>query len=94
MSEHAEKPSESPPGGIEDHRKHPHKVQVTVDNHKHEVLPGSYIVSAFKAAVHVNPSKELDQIVDGVLKPLADDATIVIAGGETFVSHERTGGAS
>ena len=38
--------------------------------------------------------KELDQIIKGVITPLNDDATIVIAGGEVFISHERTGRAS
>lgn len=69
-------------------------VQVTVDNVKHEVHRGDYIVSEFKKLVGVDPAKELDQILNGELKPLNDDARIVIKGGEVFVSHVRTGGSA
>lgn len=69
-------------------------VQVTVDNVKHEVNRGDYVVSEFKKLVGVDPAKELDQIVNGELKPLEDNARIVIKGGEVFVSHVRTGGSA
>lgn len=72
----------------------PHLVTVTVDRHPKKVLAGPYRVSVFKHEVGVPPEKELDQIIKGVIKPLDDNATIVIAGGETFISHERTGAAS
>jgi len=69
-------------------------VEVTVDKMKKKVHAGPYRVSVFKHYVGVPPEKELDQIIKGVIKPLDDDATIVVAGGEVFVSHERTGAAS
>jgi hypothetical protein len=94
MSEDIDKALQSFPDDAQDRREEHHKVTVTVDSHKKKVPPGSYVVSAFKEAVHVDLAKELDQVVDGVLKPLDDTAMIVIAGGETFISHERTGGAS
>jgi hypothetical protein len=75
-------------------RPHTHLVEVTVDRKKKKVQAGPYRVSVFKHEVGVPPEKELDQIVKGVIKPLDDNATIVIAGGEVFVSHERTGAAS
>lgn len=76
--------------------KHPHEhlVHVTVDGAKKSVAAGPYRVSVFKHTVGVPSEKELDQIIKGVIKPLDDDATIVIAGHEIFVSHERTGAAS
>lgn len=75
-------------------RPHEHLVHVTVDGAKKSVATGPYRVSLFKHAVGVPPEKELDQIIKGVIKPLDDNATIVIAGHEVFVSHERTGAAS
>ena len=70
------------------------EVQVTVDNVKHEVRRGEYVVAEFKKVVGVDPAKELDEIVNGELKPLDDNARIHIKGGEVFVSHVRTGGSS
>jgi hypothetical protein len=70
------------------------EVQVTVDNVKHEVHRGDYLVSEFKRLVGVDPARELDEIVNGELKPLDDNAHIVIKGGEVFVSHVRTGGSA
>lgn len=72
----------------------PHLVHVTVDREKKRVQAGPYRVSVFKHTVGVPPEKELDQIIKGIIKPLDDNATIVIAGGEIFISHERTGAAS
>lgn len=73
---------------------HPHLVTVTVDRHEKKVQAGPYRVSVFKHEVGVPPEKEIDEIIKGVIKPLDDNATIVIAGGEVFISHERTGAAS
>jgi hypothetical protein len=69
-------------------------VEVIVDRVKKKVKPGPYRVSVFKHEVGVAAEKELDQIIKGSIKPLDDNETIVIAGGEVFISHERTGAAS
>jgi hypothetical protein len=69
-------------------------VPVTVDGVKHEVHRGDYVVSEFKKLVGVDAARELDEVVNGELKPLDDNARIVIKGGEIFVSHVRTGGSS
>jgi hypothetical protein len=71
-----------------------HLVVVIVDGHRHEVKAGRYVVAEFKRLTSVPAAKELDEVVDGKLTPLADDATIKIEGHEVFISHERTGGAS
>lgn len=73
---------------------HPHLVEVIVDHHPRKVQAGPYRVSVFKDEVGVPPEKELDEIIKGVITPLDDNSTIVIAGGEKFISHERTGAAS
>jgi hypothetical protein len=73
---------------------HKKEVTVTVDNHPHKVPEGEYLVSAFKNKVGVDPSKELDEVVHGELKPLDDNQKIHIRGGEVFISHARQGGSS
>ena len=80
--------------GESEKKPHPHLVEVIVDRHPKKVHAGPYRVSVFKAEVGVPPEKELDQIIKGVITPLDDNGSIVIAGGEKFVSHERTGAAS
>jgi hypothetical protein len=69
-------------------------VEVIVDRRKKKVKAGPYRVSVFKHEVGVPPEKALDQIVNGAIKALDDNDTIVIAGGEVFISHERTGANS
>jgi hypothetical protein len=73
---------------------HPLLAEVIVDKVPRKVQAGPYRVSVFKNAVGVPAEKELDQIIKGVITPLDDNATIVIAAGEKFISHERTGAAS
>jgi len=78
------------------HGKHhpPHLVTVTVDSLPKQVRPGRYLVSVFKKAVGVDPSYELEELINGRLVPLADDAKIRIKGGESFISHVRGGASS
>jgi hypothetical protein len=73
---------------------HKKEVDVKVDGKAHRVPEGEYVVSAFKALVGVPPSKELDEVIHGELKPLDDSQKIHIKGGEVFVSHARQGGSS
>lgn len=78
------------------HGEHQHKkeVAVTVDGKSHRVPEGTYVVLEFKKLVGVDPSKELDEVVHGELKPLDDNQKIHIKGGEVFISHARQGGSS
>lgn len=73
---------------------HGHKVSVTIDGRAVEVQSREWIVSQLKTALGVEASRELEQVVDGKLVPLADNAKIHIRGGEAFVSHVRGGGSS
>ncbi len=77
-----------------DHPRDKQEVTVTVDGKPREVLEGTYVVSEFKKLVEVDPSKELDEVVHGELKPLDDNQHIHIKGGEVFISHARQGGSS
>lgn len=69
-------------------------VNVMVDGKTKTVHRGHYTVAEFKSKVGVDPAKELDEIVDGQILPLNDGSSLVIKGGEVFISHARTGGSS
>lgn len=71
-----------------------HKVAVTIDNRTVEIQSREYVVSQLKTALGVDPSREIEQVVEGKLVPLDDNAKIHIQGGEVFVSHVRGGGSS
>ena len=77
-----------------EHHRHKHEVTVTVDGKAHRVPEGTYVVAEFKKLVGVDPSKELDEVVHGELKPLDDNQHVHIKGGEAFISHARQGGSS
>jgi hypothetical protein len=85
--------TQAQPGGEQGHH-HKKEVAVTVDGKTHHVPEGTYLVSEFKKLVGVDPSKELDEVVHGELKPLDDSHRIHIKGGEVFISHARQGGSS
>jgi hypothetical protein len=69
-------------------------VHVTIDGDSKRIPAGNYRVDQLKTALGVPPEKELDQIVDGTIKPLEDNAFIKISGEERFISHVRSGGSS
>ena len=73
---------------------HGHLVEITLDGTLRRIEKGKYIVSALKAKLSVPAEYELDLVVDGQFKALADDAEIKIKGGEVLVSHVRRGGSS
>ena len=77
-----------------EHHRHKHEATVTVDGKAHRVPAETYVVAEFKKLVGVDPSKELDEVVHGELKPLDDNQHIHIKGGEVFISHARQGGSS
>lgn len=69
-------------------------VTVTVDTKPHTVRKGRYIVSDFKRLVGVDPSYQLDEVVNGQFVELKDTEKVSIRGKEVFVSHVRGGAAS
>lgn len=89
-----QKESETAPASHEhpEHRKD--KVTVTVDGVQKTIHRGSYVVGELKAALDVDPSRALDEVVNGEFKPLDDTQRITIKGGEVFVSHVRQGASS
>lgn len=81
---------------LEHNHKHPHPelVKITVDGKQHEIRPGEYVVSQLKTEVGVPANYELEELREGTMVPLEDNATIRICGGEAFISHVRRGGSS
>lgn len=77
-----------------DSKEQGHKVPVTIDNRIVEIQAREWVVSQLKIALGVDPSRELEQVVDGKLVPLEDNAKVHIRGHEVFVSHVRGGGSS
>ncbi len=79
-------------GKSDDHRKD--IVNITVNNNIVPIHRGSQTVEAIKKAGSVSLADKLEQIIDGKLTPLDDNASVVIKGGEEFKSHIPSGGAS
>jgi hypothetical protein len=75
-------------------RKKGNLVTVTVDTSPHTVRKGRYIVNDFKRLVGVDPTYQLDEVVNGEFIERKDDEKISIKGKEVFVSHVRGGAAS
>ncbi len=71
-----------------------HLVQINLDGNEREIEKGKYLVGTLKKLVRVPDDYELDLVINGEFKPLADDAEIKIKGGEVLVSHVRRGGSS
>jgi len=71
-----------------------HEVTIIVDDEKHQVREGKWIVRDLKAAVGVDPAKVLAEITPHGLKDLDDSATIEVHQRQRFMSHVRSGGSS
>jgi hypothetical protein len=69
-------------------------VTIVVDDHKHLVRVGTWIVRDLKAAAGVDPAKVLAEITPHGLKDLNDDAKVEVHEGQRFMSHVRSGGSS
>ncbi len=71
-----------------------HLVEINLDGNEKEIEKGKYLVGALKKRLGVPDDYELDLVVNGEFKPMADGAEIMIKGGEVLVSHVRRGGSS
>ena len=69
-------------------------VSITVDTKVFKIAPGPHTVVQIKQLSGVPLAYELEQLINGKLTPLADGATVIIKGGEVFLSHPKDGGAS
>ena len=69
-------------------------VTIIVNSVEREIHRGRQPVSEIKRIGEVPQADQLEQVIDGKLVPLADDAAVTIKGGEEFVSHPRDSGSS
>jgi Multiubiquitin len=69
-------------------------VEIMVDDKPYKITAGQHSVAEIKKVGGVNPSYDLEEVIDGVLTPLPDDGTVVIKGGEVFFSHPKGGSSS
>ena len=72
-------------------------VDISVDDKPYRIHRGRRTVAEIKVVGQVPTADELEQVlVDEVppLRPLADDGSITIKGGEIFISHPRDSGSS
>lgn len=78
----------------EDKSQHSPKVTITINNIPHEVHRGHQTVMYLKELGGVPQNYELDEVKDGQLVRLDDDATVTIKGGEVFKSNLKVGRSS
>jgi hypothetical protein len=69
-------------------------VTIKVNRIDRKIHRGNQPVSEIKRVGEVPAGEVLEQSLDGRLIPLADDAHVVIKGGEVFFSHVPDGGSS
>lgn len=69
-------------------------VSVSINSTEHRIARGNHTVAALKKLGGVALADDLEQVIDGRLTPLRDDGSVVIEGGERFVSHPKDAGSS
>jgi hypothetical protein len=69
-------------------------VKIEINGVSYELKRGKYSVSEIKGIGKVPISYELEELINGKLTPLDDQATILIKGCEEFFSHARDGSSS
>lgn len=83
--------------GMQNEGEHPRQgpnVTITIDDKEYTVHRGHHTVASLKALAGVAQNYELDEIIDGQIVPLADDASVTIKGNEVFASNLRIGQSS
>lgn len=74
---------------------HGSEVTIKVDGDDRSIAEGVYKVSTLKSTFGIPADYEFDEVTkDGEFKPLNDERSVHIRGGEVFVSHVRQGGSS
>lgn len=69
-------------------------VEIKINDKPYPVKRGRYTVSELKKIGGVPSADELEELIDGKLTPLDDQATVLIKGCEQFFSHKRDGSSS
>ena len=69
-------------------------VNITINDTERSIHRGRQTVVEIKAVGEVTLNHELEQIIDGKFVPLEDNGSVVIKGGEVFISHIKNGGSA
>lgn len=69
-------------------------VNISINDKPYKVKRGKYTVSQLKTIGNVPQADELEELIEGKLTPLKNDANVLIKGGEEFFSHKRDGTSS
>lgn len=72
----------------------PNQVLVTLNRHPVNIRRGQYTGAELKAALGVPVDHELDLVVNGEFKPIANEYKLHVRGGEVFVSQVGQGQSS
>lgn len=70
------------------------EVIIRINNVEHILKRGTYTVDQLKKIGAVKATDEMDSLENHKLTPLDEAATVVIKGGEQFISHVRDGSSS
>ena len=73
---------------------HENQVAIHINGKVIKITKGNHSVSEIKTIGEVPVLHELEEVIQGKLSPLADDAIVLIKGGEKFFSHVRDGSSS
>ena len=79
-----------------DDTKHHHgePVTITLDSVPRTIEGGVYKVAELKTSFSIPAEYELDVVVNGEFKPLNNERSVHIKGGEVLVSHVPQGGSA
>lgn len=69
-------------------------VSITINDVDKEIHRGRKTVEEIKKIGGVSLNHMLEQVIDRKLTPLDDNSSVVIKGGEIFVSHIKDGGSA
>jgi hypothetical protein len=77
-----------------DHPQEGAQVTITVNGATYRIHRGHQTVAAIKQVAQVPLAHDLELVVGDALKPLPDDGSVTLKGGEVFVSHPKDAGSS
>lgn len=84
--------------GIEEFYSHKHEeprqVEISVNDKEYKISRGKHSVAEIKKIGGVPTAHELEELINGKLTPLADEAFVLIKGCEKFFGHARDGSSS
>lgn len=75
-------------------KEEPRLVEIHINKNPYQISRGKHTVAEIKKLGGIPAAHELEELIDGKLTPLADDASVLIKGCEKFFGHVRDGSSS